>query len=256
MQEWNYDCGNVLARYPYGADIDDMRSLYGYAANGVPSAYWLRRVNGIWDNLEVALPLADGVWPVSAAVGQSVLGDAVVVGELSDSGSVVAFNSTLYPPTSSSSWSSPTVNVNTWRPPAVAGKTTGAGQLWVASVARENLRSTDCNTIRNYRSANTFATTTSSDQANGAGCGTMHEPALTYNEHRQRFVQFYVRHDAFGAAGPDFLTKTGTIYARTSADGTTWTNPQDLGIFTDDAVDISCCPVVGAIQSPGTCQQV
>ena len=122
MQTGAYECGNILSRYPYGDDIDGMRSLYGYGLGGIPAAFWREKfASSPWSG-EVAVTPADGVWPVLAAVGRSGSGSKVVVTELSDTGNVIAFNRATYPLLASSTWTAPSATVNSWRTPAVAGR--------------------------------------------------------------------------------------------------------------------------------------
>lgn len=244
MDSPTFSCGNSLARYPYGDDIDgggandSMRGLYPLGGN--PVAYWRETTNGQSWGLETAVPAADGVWHIPAAVGNVGGGaDQVVVGELADNGDVIAFNRANYPLSGGSSWTATYYGVDAWRPPTVAGVTQSYGELWVSGLARAQLNATSCPGFRVYRSTNAFATATSVDLG-ADNCGLMHEPTVTFDSSAGRFVLFFVRRTAFVSSSG--VRKTGKIYARTSTDGTTWTSAQDLGIWTIDAVDIACEP--------------
>jgi len=237
-------CGNVFSRYPTGDDIDGIRSQYGFAAGGIPEAFFREKVaNGSW-SAEVAVPSLDGVWPLQASVGRGGTGSTskVVVTEVSDTGNTVAFNRANYPLTASSTWTTGlNVTIDTWLPPAVSGRPNShsSTQIWSAAITKNNQVNTTCNRIKTFVSNDAFTTHTGADLPLGGnwGCGSNHEPAIAFDSYRGRFVLFFVRREV-----PDSLVEqsNGKIHATTSLDGVNWTAPTDLDIWTNDAVDATC----------------
>jgi hypothetical protein len=237
MQADTYNCGNAWSRYPTGDDVDGIRSIYGFGAQGIPSAYWRGRNQyfPLWTS-EVAQPDMDGVWPLAAAVGGTESGAKMVVAELSDHGDVIAFNRANQPITPWSSWTAPSFAIDTWLPPAIAARPSAFphGELWVAAVSQVKQVTMACNEIRVLSSIDNFSNITSTGLFQDGACGSLHEPGIAYDPASNRFALFFVSH-ATQSPGD-----WGKIFATTSEDGVNWTTPQEFGLYTIDGVGVAC----------------
>jgi hypothetical protein len=177
-----------------------------------------------------------------AAVGKRGSGQNVVATRIGLNGDAIHFTRATYPISSGSAWTNQFYSQNTWRPPSVAGRPSSysSSELWLAAWADVKDLATSCSRIRVGISADAFATmptTVDLDQA----CGSMHEPSIAFDKNSGRFVLVYVRHKL----PTDTFPNIAKMYARTSLDGITWTNPKDLGTWTIDAVDIACAATGG-----------
>ena len=114
--------------------------------------------------------------------------------------------------------------------PAVAARPTGT-PLFVAAWPVGNQLLTGCGGLRVYRSADAFATT-SGNLTLWPGC-TAVQPALTYDSNSNRFLLIFALKDPFN-------TTNMRLYARTSVNAVSWTDPQDLGVYTTDSPSAAC----------------
>ncbi len=233
MEAAAFQLGNVLARYPYGDDIDGMRQMY---PDSVTQTRRWRGMSGTSWGSQYTISGSTSMHS-TAAVGVRSSGNRIVSTRVSPGGSRLYFARTDFPPSSSSSWAQTYYEWPTWRPAAITGRNEST-ELWVTAWAPKQVVATDCPGIRVATSTNGFSSVANQTTLTGGSswCSTSHEPALTYDPDSNRFVMAFV----LRPSPSQTVNKAGRVCTRTSTNGTSWTGSVCETYRTIDAVDLAC----------------
>ena len=224
--------GNTLARYPYGDDINGMRSVYAAEGTRSLAPRW-KEYNPTTDTWSANTYGTGGTTAMNVATGVGRKNDGfdwVIMGHLGTNQQIY-YRRSKVPLTSSSTWDNWTYGSSylSWRSPAVAGRS--GTSLWTMAMTNQQttLTSPSCSGIRIWESNNGFEGVTRTDFANDC---TIHQPALVWDPSSSRFVLMIVNHSN--------TSSNDKVFARTSTDGITWTTAQDLNEWTTDGVSLAC----------------
>lgn len=222
----------VLARYPFGDDIDGIRSIYADEGLAGLQKHW-RSWNSSTDTWSTATAFGgtSSFLPVHAAIGDAQGTNYAITATTQNSDGKVYYHRATLPLSGSSSWPSTNFAYYTWVTPAMASDHVTTNGKFLSVFPQVTQTTSSCGAFRFLLSSTGM--TSASTYTKTDMCSLL-APGLDYDSTNGRWILAWVH---FDFSTPE---DTGMVKYRTSTDGINWTSPAYAGFYSLDTPSVSC----------------